>query len=479
MPAYAFGNVYSTNLSQSSNTLDITASQTVNLGYLLNENADTGVTVDILDASNNIVRSYNLGAQTVGSHSVAWDGLDNSSNPVAGGNYSFRVTASDDGYGTWTKINADSANTAFFSPRGVAVNTNVNSTNYGRVYVGDSAGTTTVSPVNRATGEGIYILNADTSVPSGLAGARSGGVAWTTSSSSPYRTFVGPDDKVYVTDWTDPHSGLWVGNADFDSATELLNDGSPRAASGLTATHGSIGSVHVEGTGANRKVYTIDEDFVGSGGVGRTGSIWQYDVGTDEPFTGAPVGLYDDAAAGNRVQNFTNDLARSSDGTWWITQLRGGGAADTLSSVIQISADGQTVLWSSISLAPSGFSLTDPLRGTNGIAFDPVNDIIAIAHFTGTDGKITIFDDDTKTIITTIETDGTNRDIAFDAVGNLYVVNNTSETLKIFSPGDGVNSDFTNSLAPLGAINVLVPEPSSLAVLGVAGLFFARRRRQT
>ena len=248
---------------------------------------------------------------------------------------------------------------------------------------------------------------------------------------------------------------------------------------GLTNTHGSIGGVHVEGTGANRKIFTIDEDYTGSPAtqnLNRRGSIWQYNVGTNEPFTGTPTALYDDQGAGNLIQNFTNDIVRAPDGTWWISQFRSGGA-DTLGSLIQISADGQTVLWSSVpQLAAT--SLNDPLRQINGLAFDPVNDIIAIAHFSTTAGKITIFDDDTKAIITTIETDGTNRDIAFDAVGNLYVVNNSSETLKIFSPGDGANFDFTNSLAPLGAITVVVPEPSSLAVLGVAGLFLARRRRR-
>ena len=58
---------------------------------------------------------------------------------------------------------------------------------------------------------------------------------------------------------------------------------------------------------------------------------------------------------------------------------------------------------------------------------------------------------------------GVNRDIAFDAVGNLYVVNNNIELLRVYSPV-GANTSFTDSLVPLGAINV-VPEPGSLLLV--------------
>ncbi len=42
---------------------------------------------------------------------------------------------------------------------------------------------------------------------------------------------------------------------------------------------------------------------------------------------------------------------------------------------------------------------------------------------------------------------GTPRDVAFDAAGNLYVVDNSSETLRVYSPPDGVNEFTTKSVA--------------------------------
>ncbi len=448
----AWANVYASGLEQ-------TAPDT--FSYILNENADTDVTIEVWKVGGGMVYSQSLGPQAKGSHTWTWDGTGYS----AGDTFKVKVKAADDGYGAWTKLTTDNVWNNFYSPRGVSVNIDPSTKNFGRIYVSNSVGGTTGA--GRTTGDGIFILKADVTDAVGQGDtARTGGVAWGTTN-SPYRVNVGPDNNVYLCDWSDLHSGLWMGDPDFVSASELL-DSTGRDSAGMNVTHGSIASFVVEGTGVNRTIYSIDEDLPSSASAQR-GSIWRYDIGTNSLFTGAPSGLlYNDSAAGNLIQNYTNDMIRASDGTWWVSQDRAGGS-DTLSSLMQLSADGSTVLWKSVP-ALGANSLADPLRRTRGIAWDPVNDWLALATYNG--GQVVIFDDDTKSVVTSIvvASNATNRDVAFDAAGNLYVVDNITERLQIYSPGMGANMFATESYF------TVIPEPATLLILGVPALFLRRRR---
>lgn len=448
----AFANVYASGLQQTGPT---------SFSYILNENADTGVTIELWKVGGGLVNSYNVGPQAKGTQTFTWDTTGST-----GGLYTAKVIASDDGYAGWTKITADNTQNNFYSPRGVTVNTIANSPYFGRVYVVEPVGGPTAA--GRTTSEGLYLLNADITdaVGQGNTGLK-GGITWGTTN-SPYRAEVGPDAQVYISDWSDAHSGLWQGNPDMSSAIEVL-DSTGRSSVGLNATHGSISATMVEGTGANRKIYTVDEDFPAN--VPQKGSILRYDIGTAATWTGAPSSVfYDDAANGDRNQNYNSDLIRANDGTVWMTQSRSGGA-DTLPSLWQISADGTTVLWSSIpSLAST--SLTDPLRRTNGMSYDPATNLIALA--TSNAGQVLLFDPVSKSIVSsfTLGATATNRDLDYDAAGNIYVVDNITERLQVFSPGTGANAFTTETYF------TLVPEPSSMLVL-LAGLptLLLRRKR--
>jgi len=450
----AWANVYASGLRQ---IAPDTAS------YILNEDADAGVTVEVWKVGGGMVYSENLGAQAKGTHSWTWNGTGY----TPGSTYQMKIRASSAGYGTWTKLTTNTTLNNFYSPRGVSVNRNPGSQYFGRIYVSESVGGTTAA--GRVTQDGIYMLNADVTDAVGQGNtARNGGVAWSTTN-SPFRVEVGPDNNVYLGDWSDLHSGLWMGDPDFVSATELL-DSTGRDSTGMNTTHGSISGFVVEGSGAARTIYTCDEDLP-SPTSGQRGSIWRYDIGTNSSFSGPPSGLlYDDlGTGGNLIFNYYNDLVRASDGTWWYSQDRSGGSTDYLLSLMQISADGTSVLWKSVPALASN-SAADPLRRTRALAWDPVHDWLALATYNA--GKVLIFDDDTKTIVATIEmgSTATNRDVAFDAAGNLYVVDNITERLQIWSPPDGPNSFTTDSYFDI------VPEPATVLLLGVPALFLRRRR---
>lgn len=216
VPAWA--NVYASRLEQSG----------INgVSYILNENADVGVTAEVWKVGGGLVYSESLGTQNAGSHSWNWNG----SGYVAGDQYTIKIKPSATGYAGWTKISVDNPLNSFYSPRGVDVNRDPGSKYFGRIYVGESAGGSPAAGVIRGapTQDGVYMLNADGTDADGQGNtARAGGVTWGTAS-SPFRLTVGPENKVYLTDWSDSHSGLWVGDPDFNTAVSVL-DNTGRAA---------------------------------------------------------------------------------------------------------------------------------------------------------------------------------------------------------------------------------------------------------
>jgi hypothetical protein len=395
--------------------------------FVLNQDADSVVINRIGDTP------VDMGALAKGMHTF---------NIGAGTGFEIWVTNSEAvGY---TQISNDADITSmYYSPRGVAVNWNPASGYFGWIYVNNA--TAGVTGTGRTTGDGLYVMTADQADVTGQGDtAYDGGIDWVTGgSSSGFKLTIGPDDQVYITDWSDAHSGLWRAPADLTGTypNVLANDN--RDAAGLCDNHGSIPSVWVEGTGEDTTLYTLDEDL-DMGGT--TGSVLRYDVGTATNYTGMPVEQTQDGT--NIILNLLADVVRDEDGSWWIAQYRYT-ETEGAPSLTRFE-DGGT--------APVYNSAADPnlplLYCTYGnMDIHNGQDRLVLGARSGYGVYIIdISDPDHPALLETLPQSGYAQDVAFDIVGNVYVVSSSSETLRIWSPGGNwvavTGSDGTFTLTP-------------------------------
>jgi hypothetical protein len=258
----ARANVYATNVRINGGTTNISVAlgTNVSISYILNEPASAGVAIKVLSGAT-AVRTISLAGGEAGAmrgtNAVVWDGKDNYSNNVPGGNYSVSIMAASSGYSGWT-VTTDDDNDGNYSwaARGIAVDRNTNSPYYGRVFVGNS-----YPGPGSSLGDlvGIQKLNADGSYAD-EGGFSDGGVAWPGQYFAPWKIRVSDDDKVYVEDWS--------GNGDvyrFDpvvSSNSMLhvlradNDG-PASLSGIA----------IVGGGTNTQIWMADNNSPGGVGI--------------------------------------------------------------------------------------------------------------------------------------------------------------------------------------------------------------------
>ncbi len=437
----AKANIYASELSIE------TTNDGYNLKFTLNENAKT-VTIKLYNG-NEVIKTIDAGQLSKGPQIVALATAD-----LPEGTFDWTITASTDAIDRPAKISDNTQpQMQFYSPRGVAVDNSFESPFFGRIYATETSGGTVT---NRTTKDGVYILNAALQdVTNQGSNAYTGGVNWdlkttTGSIGSPMRLTVAENGDVYLTDFSDTNSGVWIMNPATPSANfKPVFSGLTRASSGLSSlngvnVHGSISHCWVTGTGENTKLFTFDQDYVDATAT-NTGNLLQYNIGTlQTPWQQAPSAVvYNDGLNGNLQQNFNSSIAPDGRGGWWISQYRGEDAA-TIPSLIHVGTNGMQNFNSGKTPLLIGNSYT------GGMAVNYEGNVIAM----GCKDEVRVFaiayDANNVPALTLLHSIkpamGTNSaGLAYDRAGNLYVISNTTERLGVWAMPKPDNTFITSS----------------------------------
>jgi hypothetical protein len=372
-------------------------------------------------------------------------------------------------------ISTDGNLLRFLQPRGVAVNTDPASPNFGRVYVANGAAgaiTNTAFAGTRTLGDGIYMLNPDMSDALGLGDtARTAGLDFTTGGAVvPYRLSIGTDGNLYVADWSDSTGSLYVTDPNVSDGTgaNVLGGqiGGPFPVT-TNRVHGSIAAAVVEGSLAagNLAAYVIDEDLQpdpASGTANARNSLWRHDIGGALP---GPQTLPTRISTITPWINFasqTMDLSRGPNGYFYVNNYRSVG---TDRGGLYVLDSAGALLWDSLSTSrtlANDATAPDLLRATGGGAVSPRGDYVAVINIETNGITVVPLVDGIPDLARRLVFDGMQtgspqgRDLAFDIAGNLYAVSQGAQLMRVFSPG-GTTTATTGSD---GTFSVVRPQVS-------------------
>ena len=456
----ARANVYATNLRINNSFTNVAFSGTnVAISYILNEPATLGVSVNIMLGTNitrSIVVSNGAPGTLRGTNVIYWDGKDGSSNFVGSGSYSVSVTARTTGFEDWAQVSDDNASgTYVWDPRGIAVNRNTNSPFYGRVFVSNaSPGPNAGSDVRDDVG--LHKVNADGS-PAQDGFFSTGGWSWAGDGNSPWKIEVGPDDRVYVTDFV--QQGIVI------SLDELLSTNSLKVVlrdDNWPEISANLSGPFITSNGTNLQIWMADAVNNGAG-------IRRWDIGTNGIIATNDTGTtIVQAGAGSDLSAFPFDVALDASNNIYTVQ-RTIVANDPANRVFRFppyigtNAPETNADWK----IGAG---DDTMSGADGIAVSPSGAYVAVS-FRGLQTGLSPYQNSSVRVFATTngasiatptpaQTPGHEyRDTAWDAVGNLYVADYYDGIWRAYSP-PGTNQSTTVALA-----TVTMPSPATPPVL--------------
>ena len=470
----ARANVFASNVKINGSITDLSVAQgtSVKISYILNEPASTGVTVKIL--SNAVpVRSIRIAGGSAGAfrgtNTVVWDGKNDTNANVATGNYSVSITASSPGYGGWT-ITSDDNNDGNYvwDSRGIAVNRNTNSPYYGRVFVGNS------SPgPGSLYGDlvGIQKLNADGSYAD-EGGFSTGGIAWSLPGFSPWKMRVADDSYIYIEDWSS--------NGDVYRFDPLISTNSMLHVFGPgNAATNNLSGMAIVGGWTNTQIWMTANDFPDGAG------ILKYAVTADGTCAANDTGTtVVGAGMGSSIDNAPYDVALDKVGNIYTVQnlVESGNPAVRVLRfpAYDPSTNGGVPELSATWAVGAG---DDTYAGTHGLAVDSTGTYVAVACWGvsspsggSINGSTTIFYCTNGAVVTNVDlgvsipsrlttnsvppldpTHHVDTDCAWDAVGNLYYLDNGPGVWRVVSP-PGTNQA-TTVATPIVQVTVSGQEP--------------------
>ncbi|MBE6311222.1 MAG: hypothetical protein E7080_09260 [Bacteroidales bacterium] len=341
-------------------------------------------------------------AVKAGANSVTVDGTE-----LAEGTYSWVVEVNGKAIATPAQIHVDGSIAtkpgSYWNRGGVAIDADAESDNYGKVYVTGGYGKGIQVVDQQLQSEGIYLGNKFDS----------------SNGSSPLRCATS-EGKLYITDWSDGKSGIWVFDPAQRDALSNVFDESTRQSGGEfknadgTVTGGGTTGVSFIGKGENRKMFMFCEDYPSTNGQTPVG----YDLGTADNWASAPTYIYDGIKG--LLINTNVEVNACEEGVFW-SQIRNSGQNTSgVPSFIFADYEGNLVF-------SSGESMKD-LDGSLGAGFALNNDktICAIANgsanvniyeFAFVDGVPTF------NFLYEVVVSGASEinEICFDAANNMYV----------------------------------------------------------
>ena len=452
-------NIYASELTMTE------ADGTYTFSYRLNTDA-TDVKLQLL-YEGVVIQEKSFGAQSAGiqSGSISTDEI----NFPARNNddhLTWAIKATGESVNVLTKLSDDATKFQLFRPMGVAVDMNPESEYFGRVYVTNVKNGT--CSAGRTTANGIFAFDAGLNALN--TSAYTGGVSWnnaTFNGNSPFRLAVAEDGRVFICDWSDKHSGMWIAPAGgiTGNFTELFA-GLTRASSGLctnssnVAVHGSISGCWVSGSGAQTKLYTMDEDYTVNS---KTYNLLRYDIGNATSWSAAPsaVEFENNGMIVNNVLNVVSDLHQG----FWIIQHRFAETSENpslihvLNGTTDYNSGGEQLLENSKN---SGLAVN--YDGTR-IATTSQSQINIWNVTYDAEGHVT--DISTAAEITSNDISGLSEysnDVAFDPAGNVYYVSNSSERLVVI----GLPKEDNSFVTPARSVYTIAmpdePTPVSVTV---------------
>lgn len=361
-----------------------------------------------------------------------------------------------------TAIDRLNAVNASYTRATVAIDRSPESSHFGTIYVGERVGS------NNA-GNGLYACDID-GRPRNTTVYRGGQAL-----SNCFRISVDGEGKVYIPDWADATSGIYVADPDNLGGTFTPFFEGTRASSGLiTNSNGegvgsSVPSVWVQGNGADSKLYAYLEDVIGPSGKGN--GVGVYNIGQPDgslltTWNQAPNKYFDIGALEQSTNG--NIIADPAGRGIWVCQNRSKGQnTAAVPSLVFVDNDGNV-------LFNSGTDLT-ALNGSviAGFAINNSNDVMVINDG---DGIVQFFDISWNGNVPVLTANGTSftadartsanaiYEMAFDWGGNLVCA---GKNIGIYSIPTDNNQSTTPARTALSVVKKELPVDTSF----VKGIF--------